>query len=107
MTDDIIIFEGLYAGGMGRPRTTRWSVTDLDSGVTYKNGEACARALGVTGGAVNNCLGGRQKTCGGHRLVRTYVFKREMLTAVRDICDQNGTEFGSVMEEFGTLCGHF
>lgn len=74
--DGVLIFTIHDFDGL---RITRWSVTDLDTGVTYRNGAECAKALGVTSGAVNNCLNGRQKTCGGHRLVRTYEYKKTLM----------------------------
>lgn len=93
------IFESMFECP---PRVTRWSITDLDTGEIFKNGEACAQALGVTGGAVNNCLNGRQKTCHGHRLARTIKFRRDMLMELNDICQENETDMLSVFEEFRT-----
>lgn len=83
MTVEELVAHFIDFDSLTGPNTTRWSVTDLNTGFTYENGTECASGLGVTSGAVNNCLNGRQKTCAGHRLVRTYKYKKEIREIIK------------------------
>lgn len=96
LSDDhqLMIFER-YLSGIG---ITPRMITNVDTGENYIDGQHAANSLGVTRQNINNCINGRQKTVNGYRLVRASELRREFLYALKEVCDEHGTDYWEVVE---------